>query len=233
LKRPVSARLYEILIKNFKLRNEWKIEALRLAEKLTLSEFYPSQVIKKIKPAVREITENTDMSIQFSSYTNDHGETIFCFKNKAEDVSLPFEESNDSETVRFLDLVPEDQRSKSVLAMIRNFKGSDEILASNIDLINRSNAVNYAAYLSKALKEDWGSLLREHREKMCIKYEKFISGCVSELVEIDGLKEKVATESTVNALALYLEKKCDEKYLNAGYLADFTRKTVLLKSSDT
>jgi len=232
LKRPVSARLYEILAKNFRFRDEWKIEALRLAEKLTLAQDFPSQIIRKIAPAVREITKNTDMKVQFSSYTNDHGETIFCFKNKAEDISLPFEGSNDSETVRFLDLVPEDQRTKSVMAIIRSFKGSEDILISNIEFTNRNAERNYAGYLRMALADDWGSHLREPRGKMCIKYEKLISGCVRELVERDGIKEEVATECTVNALALYLEKNIDEFYLDSQVLANFTRKTVLLKSSD-
>lgn len=63
LKRPVSARLYEILIKTFKDRNIWQIAIIKLAEKLTLSEIFASQILKKLTPAITEININTELHI--------------------------------------------------------------------------------------------------------------------------------------------------------------------------
>ena len=64
LKRPTSARLYEILIKTFKERDEWLIGIIKLGEKLTLSEKYPSQILKKVTSAVNEINGNKEIELK-------------------------------------------------------------------------------------------------------------------------------------------------------------------------
>jgi hypothetical protein len=71
LTRSVSARLYEILIKNFKDRDIWVISIKNLAEKLTLEKrskaknYYPSDVLAQINPGINEINKKTDLAIHF------------------------------------------------------------------------------------------------------------------------------------------------------------------------
>jgi hypothetical protein len=78
LKRPVSARLYEILIKTFKDRDIWQIGIIKLAEKLTLEKregkenYYPSDLIIKLRPAINEINNNTGLKINFDYNKETH-----------------------------------------------------------------------------------------------------------------------------------------------------------------
>lgn len=65
LTKPISVRLYEILIKTFKGRDTWQIDIINLAEKLTLSIKYPAHIFAKLTPAVKEITSKTDLKIKF------------------------------------------------------------------------------------------------------------------------------------------------------------------------
>ena len=65
LKRPISLRLYEILIKNFVGRDTWKIGIMKLRKKLTIQEKYPCHILQKLKPAISEINKKTDIMIDF------------------------------------------------------------------------------------------------------------------------------------------------------------------------
>jgi hypothetical protein len=76
LNRAVSARLYEILLKSFKKSNEWSIDIQKLAEKVTFekpagaTKYYPSVVLRHIRPAVKEINKKTDLYITLSFNKN-------------------------------------------------------------------------------------------------------------------------------------------------------------------
>ncbi len=64
LVRPVAARLYEILMKNFLDQPLWCIEIIDLGERLTLEKReYPSHILGSIEPAIQEINEHTSMNI--------------------------------------------------------------------------------------------------------------------------------------------------------------------------
>ncbi|HEV2916714.1 MAG TPA: replication initiation protein [Candidatus Babeliales bacterium] len=82
LHKTSSARLYEILVKNFKDRHEWAINIQSLAEKLTFEKregaqnYFPSEVLRYLKPGINEINKKTDLSIKFD-YNNDTGVCIF------------------------------------------------------------------------------------------------------------------------------------------------------------
>lgn len=82
LSRTASARLYEVLVKSFKNRNEWAINIQSLAEKLTFEKrekahvYYPSDVLRHLNPAVKEINKKTDLQIEFS-YNKETGVCIF------------------------------------------------------------------------------------------------------------------------------------------------------------
>jgi hypothetical protein len=79
LKRPVSARLYEILIKTFKDRDIWQIGIVRLAEKLTLEKRYPSQILEKLQPAVNEINKNTGLKVNLDYNNETHIWVVFLY----------------------------------------------------------------------------------------------------------------------------------------------------------
>ena len=82
LKRASSARLYEILAKTFKGRGEWAIDIKKLAEKLTFekrenaADYYPSDVLRHLKPSIVEINKKTDLEIGFT-YNKETDTCIF------------------------------------------------------------------------------------------------------------------------------------------------------------
>ena len=64
--RPVSARLYEILIKNLSEQLLWCSNINKLGEQLTLEKReYPSQILLALKPAVIDINSLTKLSFEF------------------------------------------------------------------------------------------------------------------------------------------------------------------------
>lgn len=91
LHKTSSARLYEILVKNFKERNEWAINIQGLAEKLTFEKrqgalnYYPSDVLRYLKPSITEINKKTDLSINFQ-YNTVTGVCIFKKMEKSKSV---------------------------------------------------------------------------------------------------------------------------------------------------
>lgn len=82
LHKASSARLYEILVKNYKERDEWAIGIQLLAEKLTFEKregaqsYYPSDVLRYLKPSINEINKKTDLEIGFN-YNKETGTCIF------------------------------------------------------------------------------------------------------------------------------------------------------------
>lgn len=82
LHKTSSARLYEILVKNFKDRKEWSAGIQLLAEKLTFEKrqgaqnYYPSDVLRYLKPSVNEINKKTDLEIKFD-YNNETSVCVF------------------------------------------------------------------------------------------------------------------------------------------------------------
>ena len=82
LHKSSSARLYEILIKNFKERNEWVINLQALAEKMTFEkregakEYYSSDVLRYLKPGINEINKKTDLFVDFQ-YNKESGVCVF------------------------------------------------------------------------------------------------------------------------------------------------------------
>lgn len=105
LHKSSSARLYEILIKNFKERIEWSISLQVLSEKMTFEkrdgakDYYSSDVLRHLKPAVNEINKKTDLSVDFQ-YNKDSGTCIFkkLVKRKMTFIAATKEESSDKKT---------------------------------------------------------------------------------------------------------------------------------------
>jgi hypothetical protein len=169
LRRPVSARLYEILVKTFKDRDTWQIGIIKLAEKLTLEKRYPSQILEKLIPAVNEINKRTGLKIHFDYNKETHVCTFTKVKqsdsprsqDKTQQVSLPFE---DDRFVALTELLPKEHEGKKTIldALNRTYqKHGFDYVARNIRYANRYCKGNYRAYLTRALKEDWGLALEE------------------------------------------------------------------------
>jgi hypothetical protein len=171
LTKSLSARLYEILIKTFKDRNSWSIDIQSLAEKLTLEKrpqakaYYPSDVLIKLRPAVKEISEKTELcvTLQFNK------ETSTClFKNskrqekqevavQAATVSTT-QEQPITEIISTLVSYGVSSKQAQVLAQ----KHSADKITHKIALLQRGTKTikNVTAWLMQALEQDWNA--QEH-----------------------------------------------------------------------
>ena len=176
LKKPVSARLYEILIKTFKDRNIWKIHIIKLAEKLTLEKrnncntYYPSDVIIKVNPSVSEIRRNTNLKVELDYNKQTHICTFTKLQEEQEEkqeesysINIPKEDNFKS----LIAALPKEHCDKKTIleAIARSYKKHGfDYTARNIKYTNQYCKGNYRAYLNKALKEDWGLAIQEDEE---------------------------------------------------------------------
>jgi len=172
LKRPISVRLYEILSKTFSERDAWRIDSIKLGEKLTLSYQYPSQIIRTIKPAINEINKNTDFDISIE-FNHKKDQTIITFKKN--DVS---ETNYLSQAIKLIS--PNIEKDRGLLEIIETFDGEWKVLRSAILFSNMRSNANYKAFLKKALANDWGKSLREEDERL----EKEFSDTIEEAFEL-------------------------------------------------
>lgn len=98
--KAVSARLFEVLIKTFKERNEWVTNIQSLAEKLTFEKrpnakaYYPSDILRSLKPSINEINKKSDMQIDFK-YNKDTNVCIFKKVKKTKEKFVPASKEND------------------------------------------------------------------------------------------------------------------------------------------
>lgn len=176
LERPTSRRLYELLIKNFYNRRTWKIEVMKLADKMVPQELlnykvYPSHIEKKIGVSLEEINKKTSMDIRFEMKRNKKGQKICVFKKQAhrqkflqqDRVSVRGEYSLEDIWSRVI----EKERTESVKELITqniNKYGEDRLI-SNIDYANGNYKKNYLAFLRGALQYDWAKPDREKEIK--------------------------------------------------------------------
>lgn len=82
LRSPLALRLYEILVKSFYQRDTWEIGVMRLAEKIPMkkSEMYFSIITRKIVPAVRRISDKTELSVNVEVIKQGRGQGKFIFR---------------------------------------------------------------------------------------------------------------------------------------------------------
>jgi hypothetical protein len=178
ISRSVAARLYEILIKSFKDSPVWSINISNLAEKLTLEkrskakDYYPSDVLIKLKPAIGEINEKTDFFINFE-YDKKTGLCTFRltgqekFKALADmDADLQKEsarvsaskDSNEHCLVRVL--AAWNISNNQARQLIETY--GEEKIKHKLELLQSNNVAvrNPVAWLIKALEEDWQNQAR-------------------------------------------------------------------------
>jgi hypothetical protein len=174
LRKPISSRLYEILLKTFKDRKEWEIEALKLAEKLTLwsasnEKHYASDVKAKVIPAINEINKKTELEIEFEARKNNQDQTIFKFK-LIKDLQITKQElENETDNIKSLaEMLREGfKENKNLLEALRTHfnKSGYDYVKNNIIYANSKASKAYIGFLKNALKENWGDEIRQAEEK--------------------------------------------------------------------
>lgn len=166
LHSPLATRLYEILSKSFTGRGEWEIDAVKLAEKIPMSERYPAHIIPKIRTAIDRINRNTSTQYHFTCRPSksEKKRVIFCFSRVIETAitaPTPVERiaSPSDETIALLAFVREEHRtSKAVARLIATCLKDHDIgyVERNILYTNAKATTGYSAYLARALNNDYG-----------------------------------------------------------------------------
>jgi hypothetical protein len=185
LRSPLTLRLYEILIKTFQTRNDWSCGAKKLAAKIPMNEKYVSDIIPKIKTAVKRINEKTELQIKLEVKRPERGKAIFYFEKTSVDKVIEKKEvsrevlveskkaipkkkepglveSSKKEQASFQDLLvlipPEHREKKTIQDEISKHlqKNGATYVRGNILYTNENAKDKYRSYLNKALKENWG-----------------------------------------------------------------------------
>ena len=171
LRSPLATRLYQLLVKTFKNRDTWEIDAVLLAEKIPMKQKFPAHIVLKIKPAMNRIYKYTDLKVTVEERKKGRGEIILVFtKEAAKPKEKPLEKKTPAfvmpENEDFKKLVsmlpPERQRQKSLLELVLkafNAKGFD-FVAWNIKYANKRAIGNYPAYFLKSLKGNFGAVMQ-------------------------------------------------------------------------
>ena len=162
LQGPIAIRLYELLIKTFKGRLVWKIDARKLAEKIPIKDKYPAHIIKKVEAAVNRINTSTRLKIDLEVERPRRGKAIFTFRKRPrckKNLEHP-------ETDEMMALVRKEFRGyRTIRAAVSRWltkKGPDYV-RRNILYANEKSTRQYRVYLLGALKEDWASEWWEDR----------------------------------------------------------------------
>lgn len=173
LRKPVACRLYELLLKTFLDRQEWEIEAMKLAKKLTLGEggkkkLYPADIKIKIDPAVNEINQKTELQIEFETRKNKDRQVIFRFK-LLKNIETEKQEQENNELQSLTDLLKDGYKdSKGLKDSIKRsyLKHGYDYVKYNILYANKKAFKAYAGFLKNALVENWGEESRLEYEKI-------------------------------------------------------------------
>jgi hypothetical protein len=134
---------------------------------------YPSDLIIKLRPAVNELNNKTELQINLDYNKETHICTFTKVKpidssnskNKPEESPLPLEDDRFNALTSLLP--PEHQGKKTIHDILDRAyqKHGFDYVARNIKYTNRHCKGNYRAYLNKALKEDWGLAIEEDEKR--------------------------------------------------------------------
>ncbi len=166
LRSPLAMRLYEILIKSFQNRDEWTIEAKKLAQKIPMKERAVAHIIPKIKAAVNRINAKSNLKVSLHIKRVRRGQAFFTFKRVSGDTGEPLvletgQEGGEKALQRLLSLVPENQRQKKTIQemIARALRQHGEAYVKRNVLYANAKVRHprgYRAFLARALKDDWG-----------------------------------------------------------------------------
>lgn len=175
LRSPLATRLYLLLVKTFKTRDRWPIDAVRLAKKIPMKQKFPAHIALKIKPAVNRIYKYTDLKITVEERKKERGKIVLVFQKEAaipkdgllEKKTSPFIMPDNDEFKKLISMLPpERHRQKSLLELVlKAFKKKGfDFVAWNIKYANKRAIGNYPAYLLKSLRGDFGNAMKEEEE---------------------------------------------------------------------
>lgn len=163
LHSPLSIRLYEILIKAFQARNVWQIDARKLARKIPLAKKYPSDIVLKIRAALKRINKYTSLHLSLAVRHPERGRAVLIFKKNKP--ALNTEKQNEtSDDVQqkvnnVIALIPNQHRSDKTTELVSYWleKRGVDYVRRNIEYTNeRSCKQNgYRGYLANAFEQDW------------------------------------------------------------------------------
>jgi len=172
----------------------FKIDIKKLARKLTLDRKYPSSILIKLKPAIKEINKNTDLNILFSHEKNNYGQTICTFDNLAEN-QLNIKPLTNSVTPtpsipeEIQNTLPPKYQIPSIYQIIAPYCQEPidkEFIISNIKYTLSNSQTNFPYYLQKSLENDYAAPEREkYKQQQRLKRDK-------ELLEAKKRKEEEA-----------------------------------------
>ena len=163
LKSPLALRLYEILIKTFYKRREWEIDIHKLAEKIPMKQEYVSDIIIKVKPAIKRINDKTDLKIKLEVIKTGRNIGKFIFKKTSKPIEKQgelFNAPNEKENTpkistsipdEISNLIDKQYRTSSKLIINEIIKNKDVEIAKKCILYANThrNIKNYGALVRK------------------------------------------------------------------------------------
>lgn len=173
-KSPLAMRLYEILLKNLQSRTQWSIGARKLAQKIPMKQEYVSHILPKLRTAVKQIREKTDLNVSMHVRKTGRGKAMVTFRRASSEggvqLSLPGADfatpEQNEELAALLTLVKDSEREnqevwKKLLEALTSFE--EERIRRNIVYANIKARENYPVYLMRSIEEDWSAHLRQFR----------------------------------------------------------------------
>ena len=206
LRSPLATRLYQLLVKTFKNRDTWEIDAVLLAEKIPMKQKFPAHIVLKIKPAINRIYKYTDLKVTVEERKKARGETVLVFTKEAaqpkekplEKKAPPFVMPENEDFKRLVSMLPpERQRQKSLLELVLrefNEKGFDFVVW-NIRYANKRAIGNYPAYFLKSLQGNFGAVMQEEAEVSQVAASKKTEEAKAKHVKIAEAEAKEKQES--------------------------------------
>lgn len=178
LSSPLALRLYEILVKTFYNRITWEIDVLKLASKIPMNEKYFSDIIPKIKAAVKRIKKKTELNIKVEVVKQGRGKGKFVFekikapakptKPKQKPAKQPAKPKLTVPQV-LLNQIPEHHQPGCKQILNQIFKQDGESgLQYYIDRVVKKNPDNWGGYLRTLFELDLFTEVKEERERVML-----------------------------------------------------------------
>ena len=241
---PLAIRLYEILNKSFQGRNEWSIDALKLATKIPMKQKYAADISPRITAATDIINAKTSLNLTLTVKRPRRGQAIFVFKKlKSSKPTKPLQTGRcNAETTgaqadsykTLTALLPAQHRQKKTIreVIIKALSEHDfEYVKRNILYTSETAGKNYRAYLTKSIMDDWGEgwqedkdqeneskhqqKVKEQEERNKAKEEKRIHLAVTKRLQIMPPEELTLHKEMAHAELTESEKQLDEVILSA------------------
>lgn len=171
LRSPLALRLYEILTKTFYTRDTWEVGVLKLAAKIPMTEKYFSDIVKKIIPATKRISDKTELNIKVQVVKQGRGKGKFIFtrkldqkiKEKSRQKLIPTDFIGQPEPPREDFLIPQEIMEQIPEQWRQDAQGMalEIIQKSGVDdLVDCIQFVNDNITEGKQLKSGYGAYLR-------------------------------------------------------------------------